>query len=444
MAKSVKANSNKIRRVVPRHPRRLVLKKTTTLPISIFGNVLKQIDQAAKLLDLDKSLINFIKLPRRSTICNLPVRMDDGTYKIFSGYRVQHSIARGPAKGGIRYHPDVTLDEVQALAAWMTWKCAVVNIPFGGGKGGVVCDPHKMSVGELERLTRRYAADMMHVFGPESDVPAPDVGTGPQVMAWIMDTISMHEGHAEPAAVTGKPLVLGGSKGRLEATGRGVMITIRETAAQIGLDLSKATAAVQGFGNVGSVSASLLEEMGVKFTYVSEVDGALHNPKGIDIKALCDYVKAKKTIVGFKGAGKTNPKEVLFQKVDILIPAALENQITKKNASRVQCKILAEGANGPVTPEADIILKKKKITIIPDILCNAGGVTVSYFEWVQNRLGYFWTEEEVSRRLEEKMVMAFDDVWQSAADYKTTLRIGAFVLGIRRVVEVVALRGIHS
>ncbi|MCH7691099.1 MAG: Glu/Leu/Phe/Val dehydrogenase, partial [candidate division Zixibacteria bacterium] len=366
------------------------------------------------------------------------------TFKIFSGYRVQHSIARGPAKGGIRYHPDVTLDEVQALAAWMTWKCAVVNIPFGGGKGGVVCDPHKMSVGELERLTRRYAADMMHVFGPESDVPAPDVGTGPQVMAWIMDTISMHEGHAEPAAVTGKPLVLGGSKGRLEATGRGVMITIRETAAQIGLDLRQATAAVQGFGNVGSVSARLLEEMGVKFTYISEVNGALHNPEGIDIKALSDYVKAKKTIVGFKGAGKANPKEIMFQKVDILIPAALENQITKKNASKVKCKILAEGANGPVTPEADVILKKKKITVIPDILCNAGGVTVSYFEWVQNRLGYLWTEEEVNRRLEEKMVMAFDDVWQSAADYKTTLRIGAFVLGIRRVVEVVALRGIHS
>jgi len=254
----------------------------------------------------------------------------------------------------------------------------------------------------------------------------------------------MREGHAEPAVVTGKPLVLGGSKGRLEATGRGVMITIRETAAQIGLDLSMTTAAVQGFGNVGSVSASLLEKMGVKITYVSEVTGALHNPKGIDIKALSDYFKAKKTIVGFKDASKANPKEILFQKVDILIPAALENQITKENASRVKCRIIAEGANGPVTPEADIILKKKNITIIPDILCNAGGVTVSYFEWVQNRLGSFWTEEEVSRRLEEKMVMAFNDVWKSADDYNTTLRIGAFVLGIRRVVEVVALRGIHS
>ncbi|MCH9024855.1 MAG: Glu/Leu/Phe/Val dehydrogenase [candidate division Zixibacteria bacterium] len=404
----------------------------------------QQLDEAAGKLGLDAGTHEFLRWPMREYHFTLPLRTDDGTVKIFKGYRVQYNSARGPTKGGLRWHPEETIDTVRALAAWMTWKCAVVNIPFGGGKGGVICDPNKMSVGELERLTRRYAADMMHVFGPESDVPAPDVGTGPQVMAWIMDTISMHEGHAEPAAVTGKPLVLGGSKGRVEATGRGVMITIRETAAQLGLDLSKMTAAVQGFGNVGSVSASLLEKMGVKFTYVSEVDGALHNPKGIDIKALCDYIKAKKTIVGFKGAVKANPKEIMFQKVDILIPAALENQITKKNASRVQCKILAEGANGPVTPEADVILKKKKITIIPDILCNAGGVTVSYFEWVQNRLGYFWTEEEVSRRLEEKMVMAFDDVWQSAADYKTTLRIGAFVLGIRRVVEVVALRGIHS
>jgi glutamate dehydrogenase/leucine dehydrogenase len=296
----------------------------------------------------------------------------------------------------------------------------------------------------LERLARRYAADMTHVFGRDSDVPAPDVGTGPQVMAWIMDTISMREGHAEPAIVTGKPPVLGGSQGRVEATGRGVMLTIRETAAKIDLDLTKATAAVQGFGNVGSVTASLLEELGVKFTHVSDVSGAIQNPKGIDIKALRDYVKQKKTVLGFKGATKANPKDILFQKVDIVIPAALENQITKQNASRVKCKILAEGANGPVTPDADVILKKKKILVIPDILCNAGGVTVSYFEWVQNRLGYYWTEEEVNRRLEEKMVLAFDAVWKSAKDYKTTLRIGAFVLGIRRVVEVVGLRGIHG
>ena len=438
-AKTKKNNGNGIT-----HSARIAANKTTTLPISIFGNVLKQVDAAAAKLKLDPTIVEFIKLPRRSTIAILPVRMDDGTYRMFTSFRVQHSIARGPGKGGIRYHPDVTLDEVQALAAWMTWKCAVVNIPFGGAKGGVICDPQKMSVGELERMTRRYAADMMHLFGPDTDVPAPDVGTGPQVMAWIMDTVSMREHHAVPGVVTGKPLVLGGSLGRVEATGRGVMISIREAAKKIGLNLKGASATVEGFGNVGSISAKLLHQMGVKITQVSDVNGALSNPKGIDIPALLVHMEQKKTVVGFKGAKASDPNDVLFADVDIVIPAALENRITEENAKNIKCKIIAEGANGPTIPEADGILDKKKVLIIPDILCNAGGVTVSYFEWVQNRIGYYWSEEEVNKRLEEKMEMSFRDVWAMKEEYNTTLRIAAYILAIKRVIEVVSLRGIYS
>ncbi|MEW6412288.1 MAG: Glu/Leu/Phe/Val dehydrogenase [Candidatus Zixiibacteriota bacterium] len=426
------------------HSKSVVSVKNTMIPISVFGNVLKQFEAAAQKLHLDPSLKEFMKIPRRSTIVNLPVRMDDGTYKMFTGYRVQHSIARGPAKGGIRYHPDVTLDEVQALAAWMTWKSAVVNIPFGGGKGGIVCDPQKLSEGELERLTRRYVADLMKIFGPDDDIPAPDVGTGPRVMAWFMDTYSMRENHSVPASVTGKPTVLGGSLGRTEATGRGVMLTTREAAKHLKLDLSRATASVQGFGNVGSISAKLLHEHGVKFLYVSDVTGAIHNPDGIDIPEMIAYAAKKRSILGFPGTKKIDPAEVLSAKVDILIPAALENQITAANAQKVNARIVAEGANGPVTPEADAILEKKKIMVIPDILCNAGGVTVSYFEWVQNRIGYSWTEEEVNRRLEEKMVAAFKDVLTISLEHKTSLRIAAFMLAITRVAEVIQLRGIYA
>ncbi len=440
-AKKMKSSSRSSR---IKHPRSIVRRKDISIPMSVFGNVMKQFDAAADKLKLEPSLREFMKVPRQSTIVNLPVQMDDGSFRMFTGYRVQHSIARGPAKGGIRYHPDVTLDEVQALASWMTWKCAVVNIPFGGGKGGIVCDPYKLSVGELERLTRRYVADMMHVFGPDVDVPAPDVGTGPQVMGWFMDTFSMREGHSVPGVVTGKPISLGGSRGRAEATGRGVMITTREAAKHLNLYLSGATASVQGFGNVGSVSAKLLHELGVKFVYVSDVNGALYNPDGIDIPKLIEYVGKKKSIVGFPGCKKAKPEDVLFADVDILIPAALENQITHKNARKIKCKILAEGANGPTTPEADAILDKKGILVIPDILCNAGGVTVSYFEWVQNRIGYFWSEEEVNRRLEEKMVAAFNDVMKVAEEHKVSMRIAAFMLAITRVAEVVRLRGIYG
>lgn len=427
-----------------KHNKSVVSRKNKTIPISVFGNVMKQFDAAAKKLNIDSSALEFIKMPRRSTIANLPVKMDDGSFKMFKAYRVQHSIARGPAKGGIRFHPNVSLDEVQALASWMTWKCAVVNIPFGGAKGGVVCDPFKLSNGELERLTRRYVADLIHLFGPDDDVPAPDVGTGPQIMAWFMDTYSMRENHSVPAVVTGKPITLGGSLGRREATGRGVMIATREAAKYLKLDLSRSTAAVQGFGNVGSISAKLLHELGVRFLYVSDVHGAIYNPKGINIKKLIKYVEKEKTIIGFPDSKTVKPSSVLTAPVDIVIPAALENQITEKNAPKIKCKIIAEGANGPTTFEADKILAKKKILVIPDILCNAGGVTVSYFEWVQNRIGYFWTEEEVNRRLEEKMVMAFNDVLNMALKNKTSLRIGAFMLAITRVVEVVHLRGIYS
>lgn len=427
-----------------KHSRTIVQRKNTSLPISVFANVMKQFDAAAKKMKIDPQLRDFIKMPRRSTMVNLPVRMDSGDFEMFTAYRVQHSIARGPAKGGIRYHPGVTLDEVQALATWMTFKCAVVNIPFGGGKGGVVCDPQKLSAGELERLTRRYVADMIELFGPDDDIPAPDVGTGPQVMAWFMDTYSMRENRSIPGVVTGKPISLGGSLGRSEATGRGVMIATREAARHLNLELSEATASVQGFGNVGSISAKLLHDHGVKFTYVSDVTGGIHNPKGIDIDKLITYSAKNKSILGFPGSKQVKPQEVLYADVDILIPAALENQITEQNAAKISCKILSEGANGPVTPEADKTLEKNGVLVIPDILCNAGGVTVSYFEWVQNRIGYFWTEEEVNRRLEEKMILAFKDVYETSRSHKTSMRIAAFMVAIARVVDVVRLRGIYS
>ncbi len=418
--------------------------KSVTIPISTFENVMKQFDQAAVKLKIDPGLMEFIKYPRKSTIVKLPVRMDDGNFKMFTGYRVQHSIARGPAKGGIRYHPNVDLDEVQALAAWMTWKCAVVNIPFGGGKGGIVCDPGKMSEGELERLTRRYTTALLEVVGPEKDIPAPDVNTNEKTMAWFMDTFSMHAQHTVTSAITGKPVVLGGSLGRREATGAGVVITVREALKHLKMIATKTTAAVQGFGNVGSVAADHLQKLGVKVIYVCDVFGGLYNPDGIDIPALIEYVNKKKKVVGFPDARPFDKNKILYAEVDILVPAALENQITGKNAARVKARIIAEGANGPVTPGADKILEKNNIFVIPDILCNAGGVTVSYFEWVQDRMGFFWTQEEVNNRLEQFMTSAFNDVLQVALKNKVHLRIAAFMVAIQRVVDVVMLRGIYS
>ena len=407
-------------------------------------NARLQFEEAAERLKLDPAFIQIIKEPRRATIVKLPVQMDDGSFRVFTGYRVQHSIIRGPAKGGIRYHQDVTLEEVMALAAWMTWKCAVVGIPFGGGKGGIVCDPTKMSRGELERLTRRYVADLIDVIGPDSDVPAPDVNTNEQTMAWIMDTYSMHARHTVTAVVTGKPLELGGSAGRREATGRGVLFVIREAARRIDLDLKGARVVVQGFGNVGSVAADLLTKDGAIVTAVSDVQGGITNPEGLDILALIRYASEKKTVVGFPGSTPVDGKKLLELPCDILIPAALENQITHVNAGRIQARIIAEGANGPTTTQADKILNKAGVLVIPDILANSGGVTVSYFEWVQDRQGFFWRESEVNDRLEHIMVNAFHDVARMADEHQVSFRVAAFMLAIKRVVDVIQLRGVYA
>ncbi len=407
-------------------------------------NARLQFEEAAARLKLDPSFVQIIKEPRRATIVKLPVQMDDGSFRVFTGYRVQHSIIRGPAKGGIRYHPDVNLEEVMALAAWMTWKCAVVGIPFGGGKGGIACDPSKMSKAELERLTRRYVADLIDVIGPESDVPAPDVNTNEQTMAWIMDTYSMHARHTVTSVVTGKPLALGGSAGRREATGRGVLIVVREIAKKIGLSLKGARVVVQGFGNVGSVAATLLAKEGALITGVSDVQGGITDPKGLDIDALLAHVAQKKTVVGFPGSTPIDGKKLLELPCDILIPAALENQITHANAGRIQARIIAEGANGPTTTKADKILNKAGVLVIPDILANSGGVTVSYFEWVQDRQGLFWRESEVNERLEHIMVNAIQDVAKMADENNVSLRVAAFMLAIKRVVDCITLRGVYA
>jgi glutamate dehydrogenase (NAD(P)+) len=407
-------------------------------------NARLQFEEAAARLKLDPGFVQIIKEPRRATIVKLPVKMDDGSFRVFTGYRVQHSIIRGPAKGGIRYHPDVNLEEVMALAAWMTWKCAVVGIPFGGGKGGIQCDPSKMSQAELERLTRRYTADMIDVIGPESDVPAPDVNTNEQTMAWIMDTYSMHARRTVTSVVTGKPLALGGSAGRREATGRGVLFCVREAAKRIGLNLSGATVVVQGFGNVGSVAADLLSKDGAKIVAVSDVNGGIKNPNGFDVPALLKHVAATKSVVGFPGGTAVQGKDILEIPCDILIPAALENQITRTNAAKIKARIIAEGANGPTTTQADKILNKAGVLVIPDILCNSGGVTVSYFEWVQDRQGFFWKEEEVNDRLEHIMVNSFRDVATMADEHKVSFRVAAFMLAIKRVVDAIQMRGVYA
>ena len=396
------------------------------------------------MLNLEPGIWRILTHPKRQIVVSCPVQMDNGEIEVFTGYRVQYNITLGPAKGGIRYHPDVSLDEVTALAAWMTWKCAVVNIPFGGGKGGIICDPSKMSKGELERLTRRYVADLIDVLGPESDVPAPDVNTNEQTMAWIMDTYSMHARHTVTSVVTGKPLALGGSAGRREATGRGVLFVIREAAKRIGLDLREARVVVQGFGNVGSVAADLLTKDGARIVGASDVKGAIQNPNGLDIPALLKHVADTKSVVGFAGSTPVDAKKLLELPCDILIPAALENQITHVNAGRIQARIIAEGANGPTTTQADKILNKAGVLVIPDILANSGGVTVSYFEWVQDRMGFFWREQEVNERLEHIMVNAFNDVARMADEHGVSFRVAAFMLAIKRVVDVIQVRGVYA
>ncbi|HET8901472.1 MAG TPA: Glu/Leu/Phe/Val dehydrogenase [Holophagaceae bacterium] len=399
---------------------------------------------AAQLYGLEDALFKVFMAPSRSMVVSLPVMMDDGRWEVFTGYRVQHNVARGPAKGGIRYHPGVTFDEVKALSAWMTWKCAVVDVPFGGGKGGIICDPTKMSQGELERLTRRYIAEIMDIIGPNRDVPAPDAGTNAQTMAWVLDTYSMHVRQTENAVVTGKPLGIGGSLGRNEATGRGVLIVAREAMQRLGKPLAGATVAVQGFGNVGSQSARLLHEAGARVVAVSDVNGAIKNERGLDIHALMKHVAETKGVTGFKGGEAMDMAELLLMPVDILVPAALENQITEENAPKIRAKVIVEGANGPTTPDADPILLDNGVLVVPDILANAGGVTVSYFEWVQNRQGFYWREREVNERLVEYMTHAFGAVFAATDKYKTNPRIGAYILALDKVSQAMHYRGFYA
>jgi len=409
-----------------------------------FGAMLQEFNVAARLLKLDPGVWKILTSPKRQIVVSCPVQMDNGEIEVFTGFRVQYNITLGPAKGGIRYHPDVTLDEVTALAAWMTWKCAVAHIPFGGGKGGVICDPARMSRRELEALTRRYVAEIVDAIGPEKDVPAPDVNTNEQIMAWVMDTYSMHVGHTTTSVVTGKPLELGGSMGRREATGRGVMIATREAARHVGINVKGARVAVQGFGNVGSISADLLARQGARVVAVTDWKGGVYNDKGIDIQNLLAHVQQHRTVDGFSGGEPLAHDRLFALDVDVLIPAALENQITMANASAIKARIIIEGANGPTTPEAHRQLHDRGVFIVPDILANSSGVTTSYFEWVQDRYGYFWTEKEVNERLEFKMCEAFQDVLQTALKYHVDMRTAAYVVAISRVATVTKMRGMYA
>lgn len=401
-------------------------------------------DFAAKKLNLDPGIWKVLRYPTREIIVHIPVSMDDGSIEVFTGYRVQYSIARGPAKGGIRYAPDVSLDEVRALASWMTWKCAVVNIPFGGAKGGVICDPKKMSMGELERMTRRYTAELIEFLGPEKDVPAPDMNTNEQVMAWIMDTYSMHMRKTVTACVTGKPLNIGGSRGRKEATGRGVRVMADEAMRYLKMPIETCRVVVQGFGNVGSNAARLMMESGYRITGIAEHDGGLFNERGIDIHALLEYRQRNGTIVGFREAGAVDPHDLLCEDCEILIPAATENVITSRNAEKIRARVLIEGANGPTTAVADEILADKGVFVVPDILANAGGVTASYFEWVQDRQGYFWKESVVNEQLESILSESFDDVTRYAESHSVNNRIAAYMLAIDRVAFTIRQRGIYA
>jgi glutamate dehydrogenase (NAD(P)+) len=401
-------------------------------------------DFAARKLNLDEGLWKVLSTPSREIIVHFPVSLDNGSIEVFTGFRVQHSMARGPCKGGIRYAPDVTLDEVCALASWMTWKCAVVNIPFGGAKGGIICDPRSMSRGELERMTRRYTAEIIEFLGPEKDIPAPDVGTNEQTMAWIMDTYSMHTRQTVTSVVTGKPLNIGGSQGRIEATGRGVMVACDESLRYLNMAVDGCRVIIQGFGNVGTNAARLMQERGYKIIGIAERDGGLYNRAGIDIHQLIEFKYRNNTILGFPGAEATPSDELLVTDCEILIPAATENVITSRNAERLKARIVVEGANGPTTAVADEILAAKRIFVVPDILANAGGVTASYFEWVQDRQGYFWKEAMVNQQLEEILRSSFDDVVRYAEAHDVNNRIAAYMLAIDRVAFTMKQRGIYA
>jgi glutamate dehydrogenase (NAD(P)+) len=416
----------------------------TEKELSVFESMAARYDVAARKLNLDEGLLKYLRAPTREIIVHIPVVMDTGKLEVFDGCRIQHSIARGPCKGGVRYGPNVTLDEIRGLAAEMTWKCAVVNIPFGGAKGGIVCDPSKLSMGELERITRRYTAEILDYIGPERDVPAPDMNTDEQTMAWIMDTYSMHVRHTETASVTGKPVDLGGSQGRREATGRGCMMVTDRALKRFGWNRESTRVIVQGFGNVGSEAARLMYEAGYKIIGVADIAGGVLNGHGLDIPRLLEHAKAEKTVKGFSGGASIGPQEILEQECEVLLPAATESVINSKNARRIRPRILVEGANSPTTPPADDILFERGIFVIPDILANAGGVTVSYFEWVQDRQGYFWPESIVNERLKHIMDSAFDNVVAYGEKHHVNNRIAAYMLAIDRVAFSLKLRGIYA
>ena len=408
-----------------------------------FEAMMSRFDRAAELLDLEPSIYKVLRKPEKQIITHSPVMMDNGDVEVFTGIRVLYNTSRGPAKGGIRFDLNVTLDEVTALAAWMTWKCAVVNIPFGGSKGGVICDPLKMSVAELERLTRRYTSSIISVLGPDSDVPAPDVNTNERVMAWVMDTYSMRMGHTVTAVVTGKPVEMGGSLGRREATGRGCMIVTKGALAHLGMDVKGATVAVQGFGNVGSIAAQLLQKEGCKIIAISDRTGGVHNKAGIDVDDAKAWVAKNKTLEGYPKGDKITNEELLTIECDVLVPAALESVITKKNASKVRAKIICEGANGPTTPAADTILDEKGVFVVPDILANAGGVTVSYFEWVQDLQSFFWSEHEVNQKLKAILSRAFSEVLKTKLEKKLDMRMAAYCRAVSRVAGATRERGLY-
>ncbi len=409
-----------------------------------FENALQQLDRALHYLDVSPGMAEFLRRPHREFTVNFPVRMDNGEIQMFTGYRVQHSIVRGPAKGGIRYHPMVSMDEVRALSMWMTWKCAVMNLPYGGAKGGIIVDPRQLSQGEVERMTRRFAYELIPIIGPDQDIPAPDVNTGAQTMAWIMDTYSMTTGTPSPGVVTGKPVSVGGSLGRSEATGRGVMYTTLRALKHLDIPVKEARVVVQGFGNVGAVAAYLMQEEGATIIGVGDVSGALYDPNGLDARDVLAYARGHSNLIeGYPKAKAITNEELLTLECDVLIPAALENQITAANAGQIKARVIAEGANGPTTPEADDILRQRGIMIIPDILCNAGGVTVSYLEWVQDRQYFFWTEDEINSRLERMMDEGFYAVLKIAQDMEVDMRTAAYILAVRRVVEVAQLRGFY-
>jgi glutamate dehydrogenase (NAD(P)+) len=409
-----------------------------------FDGMMQRFDRAAELLSLDAGIYRILRNPEKQIITRIPVMMDNGEVAVFTGYRVLYNTSRGPAKGGIRFDMGVTLDEVTALAAWMTWKCAVVDIPFGGAKGGVVCEPSRLSTGELERMTRRYTASILDTLGPESDVPAPDVNTNEQVMAWIMDTYSMHKRHTVNAVVTGKPIAIGGSRGRREATGRGVMIVIREALQHLGIPVAGSKVAVQGFGNVGSVAAQLLQNEGMTVVGLSDKSGGIYNPHGIYVSDAIEWVRTHRFLEGFPHGEPVTNEQLMEIETDVLVPAALENVIRGRNAPNVKAKVIAEGANGPITANADSILDDMGVFVVPDILANAGGVTVSYFEWVQNREGYYWSEEVVNERLRDVMIRSFGDVVRYSKEHNVNLRTAAYMLSIDRVAAVHKMRGIYA